>query len=163
MSGVTKGFCECGNVQTSKGIINGKKYYSRYCQSCKENRIKYYNKNKKLVCSICGFQAQHPAQMDIDHIDGDHRNNDPENLQEICANCHRLKTIQNMDWLKQNGKEVINRTAHKWIGRYAREYLRSIGFKLSDSGRYSKEMLQALEKAGIEAGKRFSKARANKK
>jgi 5-methylcytosine-specific restriction endonuclease McrA len=30
--------------------------------------------------------------LDVDHIDGDRFNNDPANLQTLCANCHRLKT-----------------------------------------------------------------------
>jgi 5-methylcytosine-specific restriction endonuclease McrA len=33
-------------------------------------------------------------QLDVDHIDGNHRNNNPENLQTLCANCHRLKTFR---------------------------------------------------------------------
>ena len=43
-------------------------------------------------CDRCGFSAEHPCQLDVDHIDGDHQNNAPENLQTLCANCHRLKT-----------------------------------------------------------------------
>lgn len=36
--------------------------------------------------------------MDIDHIDGDHRNNKPENLRLLCPNCHR----QTSTWGKKN-------------------------------------------------------------
>jgi len=36
--------------------------------------------------------ALHHTQLDVDHIDGDHRNNDPANLQTLCKNCHVLKT-----------------------------------------------------------------------
>jgi hypothetical protein len=28
---------------------------------------------------------------EIDHIDGDHTNNDPSNLQELCVICHKIK------------------------------------------------------------------------
>jgi 5-methylcytosine-specific restriction endonuclease McrA len=28
----------------------------------------------------------------VDHIDGNHSNNDPANLQTLCKNCHSLKT-----------------------------------------------------------------------
>jgi 5-methylcytosine-specific restriction endonuclease McrA len=28
----------------------------------------------------------------VDHIDGNHSNDDPSNLQTLCANCHRFKT-----------------------------------------------------------------------
>ena len=47
---------------------------------------------------MCGFVAQHRCQLDIDHIDGNHLNEDFSNLQLLCANCHRLKTYLNEDW-----------------------------------------------------------------
>lgn len=47
---------------------------------------------KKDTCSQCGFVPAHASQLDVDHIDGDRWNNDPSNLQTLCANCHRLKT-----------------------------------------------------------------------
>jgi len=43
-------------------------------------------------CARCGFVPEHVCQLDVDHIDEDHENNDPANLQTLCANCHRLKT-----------------------------------------------------------------------
>jgi hypothetical protein len=61
------------------------------------NRVKLL-KHKKPHCEICGFIAIHRSQLDIDHIDGNHANNVVENLQTLCANCHRLKTQQNRDW-----------------------------------------------------------------
>ena len=60
-----------------------------------KNRI-----NKKTHCEKCGFVAVDPCQLDVDHIDGNHKNNDPSNLQTLCANCHRLKTVKNKDYLK---------------------------------------------------------------
>jgi 5-methylcytosine-specific restriction endonuclease McrA len=44
--------------------------------------------------------------MDIDHKDGNHKNNKIENLQELCANCHRLKTIQEKDYLIRKKKNL---------------------------------------------------------
>ena len=32
------------------------------------------------------------CQLDVDHIDGNHNNDEEVNLQTLCANCHRLKT-----------------------------------------------------------------------
>lgn len=51
-----------------------------------------YIYDKEDRCSCCGFIPEDPCQLDIDHIDGDHSNNDLINLQTLCANCHRLKT-----------------------------------------------------------------------
>lgn len=42
-------------------------------------------------CERCGFHPKHPCQMDVHHKDGDHKNNDPSNLETLCANCHRLE------------------------------------------------------------------------
>lgn len=41
---------------------------------------------------MCGFVPTNMCQLDVDHIDGNHINNTPDNLQTLCANCHRLKT-----------------------------------------------------------------------
>lgn len=49
-------------------------------------------KKKIMKCEKCGFKAEHPSQLDVDHIDGNRHNNDPANHQILCANCHRLKT-----------------------------------------------------------------------
>lgn len=66
------------------------------CTMCHKNRGQEqyrYRLNKKTYCEKCGFVAIHRVQLDVDHIDGDHKNNIESNLQTICANCHRLKTV----------------------------------------------------------------------
>jgi hypothetical protein len=45
------------------------------------------------TCDRCGFVPEHPQQLDIHHRDGNRLNNDPANLQTLCANCHRLQHI----------------------------------------------------------------------
>ena len=102
-----------------------RKCYSTLCRGCAKKkwsreaqrryRTKQKNRSKKpyclvhekqMVCTSCGFQAQHLCQMDIDHIDGVKANNAPENLQTLCANCHRLKTQINRDWEHKTPKEA---------------------------------------------------------
>lgn len=103
-----QGLCVlCGvNKQTSRG--NGK--YRPTCGGCHNARrgLKraHYSKvaNKpylvfrKDTCESCGFVPVHICQLDVDHIDGNHSNNPEDNLQTLCANCHRLKTFLNKDW-----------------------------------------------------------------
>jgi len=50
-----------------------------------------YGKYKKDECERCGFKALDRCQLDVHHKDGNHRNNDPPNLETLCANCHRLE------------------------------------------------------------------------
>lgn len=66
-----------------------------------------HSRFKKNQCESCGFSAIDPCQLDIDHIDGDHKNNDPSNLQTLCANCHRLKTKINRDNLSRYKMTVV--------------------------------------------------------
>jgi hypothetical protein len=70
---------------------------SRYrCKAVyKRNIINYqypYARHKGTECQQCGFIPVHISQLDVDHKDGDRWNNEPHNLQTLCANCHRLKT-----------------------------------------------------------------------
>jgi RecJ-like exonuclease len=64
------------------------------CSSCEK---KPYTHVKKDFCEACGFPGQR-AQLDVDHVDGDKANDDPSNLQTLCANCHRLKTHKGAGW-----------------------------------------------------------------
>lgn len=93
-----RGICvKCGlRQQTSRGP--GK--FRPLCNSCHRARHyegESYRDFKKGFCEICQFVAVHPCQLDVDHIDGDRNNNEPKNLQTLCANCHRLKTQLNGD------------------------------------------------------------------
>lgn len=67
------------------------------CSSCRKGTHPYL-KFKQKFCCRCNFVAENSCQLDVDHIDGNHSNNDPSNLQTLCANCHRLKTFENKDW-----------------------------------------------------------------
>ncbi len=102
-----RGVClECGkNPQKKSGL-----FYATICSSCdkrkydknRNNRLdrrrRPYTKYKGLVCESCNFVPIHSCQLDVDHIDGNHKNNDPSNLQTLCANCHRLKTYLGQEW-----------------------------------------------------------------
>lgn len=37
-------------------------------------------------CEICGSNRN----VDVHHIDGDYKNNDPNNLQRVCRSCHNI-------------------------------------------------------------------------
>lgn len=45
-------------------------------------------------CARCGWCEKNPFSqtipLEVEHIDGDHTNNKPENLTLLCPNCHSL-------------------------------------------------------------------------
>jgi 5-methylcytosine-specific restriction endonuclease McrA len=102
-----RGICiECGNrPQMAAGMQNGFQRWKKRCVRCHRRRYEMnpgggkgaHRRHVGLECESCGFVALHPCQLDVDHKDGDHSNNSPANLQTLCANCHRLKTMLNRE------------------------------------------------------------------
>ncbi|WWC82027.1 hypothetical protein [Burkholderia phage vB_BpP_HN05] len=88
-----RGLCVLCNNNPQKHRGGGK--YKPLCSPCDKREFsptRVYRKHVKDTCEECGFTSQYPCQFDVDHKDGNHDNNDPDNLWTLCANCHRLKT-----------------------------------------------------------------------
>ena len=100
---------ECQNIQqymyTSKA---GVRYYRKICAPCHfsnlgiqgweyKNHRKDYCENAKgryqgwlgVPCCITEFPKRF---LSVDHLDGDHNNNDKKNLMTLCHTCHAVKT-----------------------------------------------------------------------
>lgn len=56
----------------------------------RENLKRLLRAGKKLKCEICNIENWQgkPLKLQIHHIDGNRNNNDLENLQILCPNCH---------------------------------------------------------------------------
>jgi 5-methylcytosine-specific restriction endonuclease McrA len=95
-----RGICVLCNRNPQKGLKGGK--FRPLCCGCDRrqynNPIRGSARRKSTSCAKCGFVAENPVQLDIDHINGIHSDNSPENIQTLCANCHRLKTWQNREF-----------------------------------------------------------------
>lgn len=103
----------------------GRKGLQADCIECSRKRARDYRQSIRdkvseykmsKGCECCGFQAEHPCQLDLDHIDpktktykGAHKAYDAGwswerverelNLcQVLCKNCHSLKTHREGDW-----------------------------------------------------------------
>lgn len=103
----TRPTCEsdgCINVTAANPLkLDGTYTFQKKCYKHRSKKGVYgyrmsyrpYLAYKGDTCERCGFVPEHEGQLDVDHIDGNHSNNEPNNLQTLCANCHRLKTITN--------------------------------------------------------------------
>ena len=50
---------------------------------------------KEPKCEICGWAEKAPGgriPVELDHVNGNHRDNRIENLRVLCPNCHSLQT-----------------------------------------------------------------------
>lgn len=78
---------------TKKHIDNYLRVYSKdepkpQSSHVKDKLFEYGYKSK--ACEICGIMDWNgkPLTLQIHHIDGQHKNYTPENLQILCPNCH---------------------------------------------------------------------------
>ena len=88
-----------GNHTILKRFTNGTDW-NRYMR-------KYYVENNKYECSECGISEYNgkPITLQIDHIDGDRRNNEFDNLRFMCPNCHSQTDTYGIRNMCESGKE----------------------------------------------------------
>ena len=94
------GIVYAGN-KSGKGIRRDPKYKSAYEYMSSGSFITSHKLKLKLLrdnikqykCENCGLSEwmNQPIPLELHHKDGDHYNNDLENLQILCANCHALQ------------------------------------------------------------------------
>ena len=105
-------------LNCGKEISNKKKYCDNHCQRTYEHKqwvIRWKNNEETEIrgeygisvnlkkylfekfenkCSICGWSETNPYSntipLEVEHIDGNFRNNSEENLTLLCPNCHSL-------------------------------------------------------------------------
>jgi|LauGreDrversion4_2_1035121.scaffolds.fasta_scaffold487924_2 hypothetical protein len=76
---------------------------------------KFLLKESNYSCSECGWnqinEFTNQSPLEIDHIDGDSKNNLKDNLRVLCPNCHSLKcTFKNTGSRKSSRNRKNNLT-----------------------------------------------------
>lgn len=88
---IPRPLCGCGKPATwHSKTIKGFKVWKTGCRNC-ENLAR---KHRKDYCENCGTTKE----LQIDHIDRNRSNNNPDNLKTLCRSCHDDKTRLNQDW-----------------------------------------------------------------
>lgn len=66
--------------------------YSAAANKNKRTILKFLTELNGHKCSGCRLEQwqNQKIPLDIDHVDGNNKNNLPENLRLLCPNCHRL-------------------------------------------------------------------------
>lgn len=99
---------------------NSKHPYLQYRKDYCENRTgdgiwvdPKTRERKRLgdINCVCSATIIDDSQLSVDHIDGNHSNNDPNtNLQTLCHNCHSIKTKVSEDNRKKKKKPPVTYT-----------------------------------------------------
>lgn len=87
-------FCNERPVMKNGKDNDGTQKYKTICNQCRLEKYgnvnSIYRKYVGIVCEKCGVIAENKIQIDGHHIDGNHGNNEADNILSLCANCHRL-------------------------------------------------------------------------
>lgn len=112
--GTTKGF----RSQTSRQKASESYSQSRleYLFNTSFNNLHHQSKRVRLIleqngkCAHCGLSEWmgNPISFEMDHIDGNKRNNTRENLEILCPNCHSMTPTWRGRKVKSNDEEIKN-------------------------------------------------------
>lgn len=94
--GKERGMCsKCGTNPQAIDRKRGRTYFRKKCASCtwKESK-KGYDKNytRQKHCEACGTVPRVDGILQIDHISGNRKDNDPRNYWTLCLTCHQIKS-----------------------------------------------------------------------
>lgn len=92
-----RGICEhCNENPQEPNRAKNRTNYRRFCASCytKRKKKKYNPEYKrKDFCEACGDRPLIPQLLQMDHLDGNSKNNDLKNYWTLCVTCHQIKSI----------------------------------------------------------------------
>jgi hypothetical protein len=75
------------------------KHRKAYCENAKGDKAGWLGYK-------CTTTIVHTMQLDVDHLDGNPANNDPDNLLTLCKCCHAIKTNMFSDYATKGRKQL---------------------------------------------------------
>ena len=97
------------SINYGMGGWDYKIYRKDYCENI-DGRLgftcTYTAPNKEQLEVMNNVELTFKGWLQVDHIDGNHKNNKEENLQTLCACCHTIKTAIYKDYLTPGRKTL---------------------------------------------------------
>lgn len=82
----------------------------------------YYEKRvQKLNCQMCGVSRKEKL-LDVNHVDGNHKNNNPSNWEVLCRKCHMIKDGRIKNLIKSNKTEKRRQISSQRMREYNLKY-----------------------------------------
>lgn len=118
---------KCLNVSCEK-LTTNPKYCSSICSARRNNALvilgrasftqarRYIMENWEYKCSFCGIGPKWYGKsltLQLDHINGDNKNNSLENLRWLCPNCHSQTETWGSKNMSEDGKARLLEGAKK--------------------------------------------------
>ena len=83
----------------------------------KSNAMSYFKRNKKYACSVCDISEWNGKELrlQIDHIDGNSKNDTIENYRYLCPNCHTQTDTWGVKNVSEDGRKRMNEGGRKGL------------------------------------------------
>ena len=96
----------------------------------KSNALSYFRRFTEYKCTECGISEYNnkPIRLQIDHIDGNNKNDTIENYRYLCPNCHTQTDTWGVKNVSEEGKKRMTEAAY--LGNKIRHGKMPIGSRL---------------------------------